>query len=455
MTTGAGQDKAAVIAERPRVLAIAYACHPTESAESRVGWARALMASQRHDVTVMCHSDLDADELQRLAVEDGADPSIRFQNVPHCVIGMSCRSHDLLYCVGYRMWHRRVAKLAAELHAARPFDVVHQVNFCGFREPGYGWRVGAPFVWGPLGGTQNFPLRFLSVLDPYNAVREAGRNVVNWLQLRFSPRLRRVARRSACVMSATRLAQRDLERSWGLDTAVELEAGLSYPPAPLRSKRDPSRPLRILWTGRLRAWKGLPLLLHALAKTPPNVRCEVRVLGEGAGQAGLVRLAKRLGVDDRIEWVGWGPYPDTLPHYRWADVFAFTSLRDTSGAGLLEALAAGLPIVGIDHQGAADIMSDECAVRLPPSNPREVIAGFSDAITRLAGDGELLLRLSHGATRRADDFAWDARGAVLDRVYQSAMAPAADRRRAAGTSRPAEPVTRPSLNLQPLEAVGE
>lgn len=403
-----------------RVLAIAYACHPEESAESRVGWARVVMASHRHDVTVLCCSQVDAGELKRLAELHGADPSIQFVVVPHCLIGSFCCSHDLSYYTGYRLWHRRAAAVGKKLHAEQPFDLVHQVNFCGFREPGYGWQIGAPFVWGPIGGTHNFPVRFLGMIDPYNAFRELTRNLVNTLQLRVSPRLRRIARDSTCVLAATRLAQHDLHESWGVDAAVELEAGLSYPARPPRERRDADRPLRVLWTGRLRAWKGLPLLLRALAECPQ--RCELRVLGEGSDLGRLKKLARRLGVDDQIEWVGWGPYESTLPHYDWADVFAFTSLRDTSGAGLLEALAAGLPIIGLNHQGAADIMTERCAIPVEPTGPAGVVTGVAAALDRLSTDSELLLRLSRGASNRAVCYEWERRGDRMDAVYEAAMA---------------------------------
>jgi hypothetical protein len=142
------------------------------------------------------------------------------------------------------------------------------------------------------------------------------------------------------------------------------------------------------------------------------------VLGVGGCERRWRRLAERLGIASSIEWCGWGNYSQVLPHYQWADVFAFTSLRDTSGAGLLDALAAGVPIVGVDHQGAADIMTDQCAIRVPVSGPAATIAGFRDAIVSLAHDGELLERLSRGALVRSREFHWDRQGEMMNRVYR-------------------------------------
>ena len=54
--------------------------------------------------------------------------------------------------------------LARELDARIDFDVVHQVTGTGFREPGHLWKLGKPFVWGPIGGLQFFPLRLFNAV---------------------------------------------------------------------------------------------------------------------------------------------------------------------------------------------------------------------------------------------------------------------------------------------------
>ncbi len=175
----------------------------------------------------------------------------------------------------------------------------------------------------------------------------------------------------------------------------------------------------MLWAGRLRAWKGLPILLHAIAGLPKEIEVSLRVIGDGKCKWQWQKLAKRLNISDRIEWLERPHYRDSMAQYRWADAFAFTSLRDTSGSGLLEALAAGTPIIGMNHQGAADIMSDDCALRISVQNPQQSIAEFRSAITKLHSDKSLLARLSEGALARAHEFGWDKRHATMASHYSS------------------------------------
>jgi hypothetical protein len=88
---------------------------------------------------------------------------------------------------------------------------------------------------------------------------------------------------------------------------------------------------------------------------------------------------------------------------------------------LLESLAAGTPIIGVDHQGAADIMTPECGIAIPVERPAATIKGFRDAIVRLAGDRETWRRLSDGAIRRASDYTWDRLSEKIDLAYRAAF----------------------------------
>lgn len=370
--------------------------------ESRLAWQRAKWASREYDVTVLCaQPPITPDP------NDDGTPPIELCCLPLNRLERLLMKTPGLYYVGYRLWHRRAYHSARQLHAERPFALVHHVSFCGYREPSDGWRLGAPFVWGPVGGTQRFPHAFLGEVNRSDAAREWLRNIVNAAQLRFDWRFRQAAAVAAQIFSANQSVAADLERAAGIRSLIQLETGIEPSPRPPRPRRDAQAPLRILWSGRLQPWKGLPLLLKGLAELPSDVRYQLRVLGQGPRESQWRQLAVQLGIAEHIEWAGWPEYAGQLPHYDWADVFAFTSLRDTSGTGLLEALAAGAPIVGLDHQGAADIMTTRCAIPVDAASPRTAIEGFRWAIARLASDADLLATLSAGARQRAADYDWE------------------------------------------------
>jgi glycosyltransferase involved in cell wall biosynthesis len=401
----------------PKLLVFAYSCHPTASMESRVGWYRSLYATRRFETFVLYGEDFPEEELAALQREYDCPFPIHFIRVPHSPLMQWLIRVPGCFYLAYSCWQKLAFERALELHAEHDFKLAHQVNFCGYREPGLGWKLPTPFFWGPVGGTHNFPLRFLPATDLGGAAKELFRNGANWLQLRYSHRVQQAASRAARVFAANSTTERDLREILGVRSHRMLEIGIHHIDHNPKPPRDASAPFKILWTGRLHAWKGLPLLLRALAELPPETPFRLRVLGQGPSLHRWQALARRLGIASHIEWLGWPAYRETLPHYRWADAFAFTSLRDTSGAGILEALAAGTPVIGLNHQGLADIIGTDCGIPIPVDSPRRVVASFSKTIMDLAVDPERLALLGTGALQRAEDFSWEELASQMDVHY--------------------------------------
>lgn len=388
---------------RPRVLMIAHSFDADFSMESRLSWMRATKAAEQFDTTVICaepFGDVHCDVHAQV-------PGLRIVTVAHTEFEKLLIGTPWGFYLAYRLWHWRVKQVAMRMHKRQPFSLVHQVSYCGYREPGYCWQLDVPFVWGPVGGTQNVSWRFLSQLDGIAAVKEACRSAANLVQLRFGSHVGKALRAAKAVYVANQQVSESFRAAHGVDLPVQLETGLDTIVRQPQPRRDRQRPLRVLWAGRLESWKALPLLLKAIAKVPAETPVELRVLGSGSQEKRWKRLAERLGISNQIDWIALPEYSDRDEHYEWADVLAFTSLRDTSGTGLLEALGAGVPILGLDHQGARDIMSAECAVRVAVESPQQVVADFSTGLVQLARDPARVHQLSVGAVERAKNYHWD------------------------------------------------
>jgi glycosyltransferase involved in cell wall biosynthesis len=389
--------------------------------EDRNGWHRAIQAAEDFDVTVLTIPSINTDRLHQ-AVPNHLKGRIEFLGVPLSAYQRKRLECNRFFYLGYRAWLVAGKKLAEKLHAERPFAVTHLVSLCSYREAGYFWQIDCPFILGPVGGSSGFPIRYLSLIGFRSAAFEIARNCLNFYQLHFSNRVRQAIQSSTVVIAANGSTQRALMKMIkGLQVPVELEAGLDYEPAVPKDVRDTRRPLKILWSGRLRAWKALPLLLHALAKLPSDVPVQLRVVGDGVEVAAWRRLAQRLGLSNCVEWISRPPYRDSIEYYKWADVFCFTSLRDTSGTGLLEALAAGTPIIGMNHQGAADIMTDDCAIKISVNKPSQSIREISNALVLLARNPDRLKKLSDGALKEAHAHLWPQKAVFMKRVYQSLL----------------------------------
>jgi glycosyltransferase involved in cell wall biosynthesis len=347
---------------------------------------------------------------------------MRFTFIPLTALERSLRRVPGLWYLAYNLWHRRAFRAARELHAEVGFDLAHQVTLSGFREPGYLWKLGVPFVWGPVGGVQNYPWRFLAQAGLRGALEEGLRNVGNFIQFRFSPRVGRAARAASVLLAGNSVAQRGFERVHHVRSVLMPNVGAVLLRQQPRPRAGKAAPLRLLWSGLLEPHKGLRLLLAALGELPLSLEWELRIVGRGSRERALRRLARRLGIAERCMWVGWLPHDQALCQYDWADLFVLTSLRDTSPTVLMEALGHGVPVLCLDHQGAGDVVTPECGLKVPVTSPREVISGIRDAVALAAREPELLGRLGRGAFERAKEYLWSAQGDRIARLYVEARA---------------------------------
>jgi glycosyltransferase involved in cell wall biosynthesis len=184
--------------------------------------------------------------------------------------------------------------------------------------------------------------------------------------------------------------------------------------------RAERRRLRVVSIGRLVEQKGMDVLLRGLAAAKSlGVEVECFILGEGTDRVRLERLAARLEIADRVQFLGYRQNP--FAWLRTADVFASASRWEPFGIVIAEALAAGVPVVATATDGAREILSDGVDGLMIPVDDPDALAA---ALARLAGDAELRRRLRERGSEKATQF--DAPqiagryGALLERLVAAA-----------------------------------
>jgi glycosyltransferase involved in cell wall biosynthesis len=194
--------------------------------------------------------------------------------------------------------------------------------------------------------------------------------------------------------------------------------------ASIPSVRDQSC-IRLVSAGRLERRKGLELALRAFAMASPRLaEWRFTIIGDGPDGHRLRRMSEDLGISSHVVFAGQKSHPDTLEMLRGSDAFVFTSIRDTSGSVNLEAMANGLPVICIAHQGVGDITNDECALRIAPASIAATVHALCDAILKISADGDLAKRLgNHAAMRASRDFSWDSKfDAMVNHYHRAALA---------------------------------
>src|SRR5829696_1375475 len=177
---------------------------------------------------------------------------------------------------------------------------------------------------------------------------------------------------------------------------------------------------RVLFVGRLAAQKGVSTLVEA-AGLLEDPSAQVILVGDGPKRKALECEAKRLGVADRLHFVGFVAHdrvPAVLAH---ADLLVLPSLYEELGTVLLEAMQAALPIVASKTGGSPDVIEEGVnGLLVPPGEPE----ALAHAIDRLLVDRDLACRLSEGAQERGKDYDWEVLAERVLAVYRGVTAAA-------------------------------
>ena len=175
--------------------------------------------------------------------------------------------------------------------------------------------------------------------------------------------------------------------------------------------------LELVWAGRLEHRKALPIVLEALAALPKPFPVRLRVAGHGPLDAEWKALAATLGVAEKVEFLGLVDRPGMDALMDSAHALAFSSLRDSFGTIVMEALTRGRPVITLDHQGVGSAVPPTAAIKIPVTTPAETVQAYAGGIRQMA-DAAQWQRLSRGAQAYAEDQGWLKRALDMTECYR-------------------------------------
>ena len=184
--------------------------------------------------------------------------------------------------------------------------------------------------------------------------------------------------------------------------------------------RLPDLPERyFLFIGTLQPRKNLARLLRAFAKIGRTAYPSVGLViagREGPGSETLRALSQRLGVMDRVHWLGYVADADRASLYVNAVAFVFPSLYEGFGLPILEAMAFGTPIISSTAAALPEIVGN-AGLLVDPFD----VNGFALAMRRLLDDSALRESLIARGYRRVTEFTWDRCAAVVEAAFNDAV----------------------------------
>lgn len=410
-----------------KILLSAYACEPGKGSEPGVGWKWIIGLAARVRLTVLTRSN-NRDPIETEIAATPQDHPLRnvrflYHDLPNSVRRLK-RIGLLPTLPYYFLWQWTAARrFAREADAS---DIVHHLTFCTALCPGFWNRTKAARIIGPV-AAPIVPAAYLPLFGPRKWT-QALRNFLirNFLRL---PWLRRSFAGAAAVFPANSDMKHLLEDLNIACQPIMLDTGASDLPANHQSSISSGKAACLfLYAGVLERRKGLELALRAYSSFIQNPKFKIQnsssltFLGDGPDRSRLEALAASLGISEHVKFLGRVPHEEVARHFSDADIFVFTSVRDASGGVNLEAMAQGLPILCLAHQGVGDITDDTCAIRIPTASIDETIQSLADGMRQLAGNPDLRRQLSQCArTRAVEMFSWQEKFDRMDECYRDVV----------------------------------
>jgi glycosyltransferase involved in cell wall biosynthesis len=177
----------------------------------------------------------------------------------------------------------------------------------------------------------------------------------------------------------------------------------------------------MLYVGRIATEKNLDPLFEMAARAfalDPSLR--LWLVGDGPYRRACADMARDLGIGDRVRFIGFVPRAEVDRYYAAADLFVFSSITETQGLVVQEAMVYGLPAVVVAGGGAAAAVQDGINGLVVKNDAVQ----FADAVLELSSNETLYRRLCEGALRSIRGSGTPEMCESVVAVYRKAMATA-------------------------------
>jgi 1,2-diacylglycerol 3-alpha-glucosyltransferase len=239
-----------------------------------------------------------------------------------------------------------------------PFDVVH---------------VNHPFMMGRKGIALGKKYGIPVVFTYHTRIDQYAENIpfLRWIfkNILSHRMVRKFAQKCNGIIAPTKTAKEYLENIGVSRHKAVLPTGVDFGEfnpsnEKLRnqivSRYAPQGEILLCSASRLAIEKNIAFLIHGLklVKGSSKVAFRCLMLGDGPEKENIRELIKECGLEDEVILVGQVPPTEMATYFQAADIFVFSSLSETQGMVLLEAMAGGCPVVCVRSSGTDDVIQD-------------------------------------------------------------------------------------------------
>ena len=408
------------------VLINAYACGPNRGSEPGMAWNWCCHLAKHCELHIITEGEF-RDDIDRAlpAMEHGHNMHFYYLPVSEKIRRMCWNQGDWRFYYYYAKWQKRALAEAHRIIASTHIDVMHQLNMVGFREPGFLYKIkDKPLIWGPIGGMEQTPVKYIETLPLKSKIKVLVKNCINDWQRKHDRRVKKMISTSSYVIAATKEALEIVQDYHHKIHSTHInETGCS---AEIRaySPLDNKDTFDIIWCGRFIYTKRLDLALYSLKNTKNADGIRLHIIGTGTDEDinAAKTLAQTLKIEQQVIWHGLVSNQEVQKLMQSADLFFFTSIKETTSTVILEAIQNGLPILCFDAFGFGPIVDSTVGIKIPLTNPTQSVKEFAEKIDYLYYHREKLRRMSEGCRAKQQELSWERKAEQMVEIYHKAIA---------------------------------
>ena len=386
---------------RKKVLVNAYALSPTKGSEFSVGWNTVNLLAEKFTVYVLYGTSGnqmgDTIEIENLNAKNFSE-NIKFIKVHPNFLARNFNKLNsiglwIFFSPALYFYQLDVYNLSKKLHKSIQFDIVHQLNPIGFREPGFLWLLDIPFVWGPVCGTYILPESLINWNDWKLALNLSLRNIIKWIYLKFSMRIKKAVERSDVIITVTKDDSNNFLKYFNRKTHI-LSENFIQNVTLNETIYEEKTIFKFVWIGRIDSRKNLILLLDSLIKLKEyKYNWSLDVVGDGILRNKMEKYVFLNGLDSKITFKGHLSRIKVNDILAQADLHVMTSLYEATSTVLFEAYQNAIPTISLNHCGMADVICEKCGflVSIDVKNYDYLVLNFSSQLKNIMDNPEILM----------------------------------------------------------------
>lgn len=413
--------------EKLKVLVSAYAFYPNKPSRIKyrtgyTGWKLVEQLTKFCDVWVITTSRNRDPVLESLSEGSLPGAKIHFVNLP--------KSHRFLHrtftgqYLCYYLWQRRALEEARALHNENQFDAVHHLTLGPDWFPSLmGSSLPIPFIWGPLWEDEGIPDNLRRFKPKILNLKKSWEHTVQRWGRRRRARNKCAQKANAILISDPASLERfpKIDRkkihffpSYGMDSVSD---------KPKTNPNNSNNTFRIVSAGYLSRESGFIEIIRAFrlfAKKYPEA--DFVLFGSGPEKKHLERQILRIDRHGRIRIYSQLDTEQIRERMSTSDVFICPVISRDEGAWVVEAMAAGLPVIGLDLSSLGMHIQDKWGIKLKPESAEEMAKNMVLALENLYSNRGVRSKMARASLKNArDNYVWDQLGKKLKRIYGEAL----------------------------------